>query len=117
MLIRLRKSRLWQRAFKFRILLALEEFFAKEVSRSSEVGAGSNPAITLVLVTILIISRFCGQILKEMSMTKRVKISNQLLCVGERMKTKLTMMITSILDVTEAIGASVVAAMVFSVST
>ena len=85
--------------------------------RPSEVGAGSNPAIALVLVVILIISRFCGQILKEKPMMKKVKISNHLLCVRERMKTKLTMMITSILDIKEAIGASVVAAMVFSVST
>ena len=85
--------------------------------RPSEVGAGSNPAIALVLVVILIISRFYGQKLKEKTMIKRVKISNQLLCVKERMKMKLTMTITSILDVTEAIGASVVAAMVFSVST
>ena len=91
--------------------------FASVASRPSEVGAGSNPAIALVLVVILITIRFCGQILKEKPMIKRVKISNQLLCVKERMKMKLTMTITSILDVTEAIGASVVAAMVFSVST
>jgi hypothetical protein len=79
--------------------------------RPSGVGAGSNPAVTLILIVLLIGFRFGGELLKETIMEKwlSVKVRVAKRCIG-----RVASITTHITETIWAIGTNVAAAMVIS---
>jgi hypothetical protein len=79
--------------------------------RPSGVGAGSNPAVALILIVVLIGLRFGGEHLKETIMKKRLSVKAR---VAKRCNGRLASITTHIIETIWAIGTSGTAAVVIS---
>jgi hypothetical protein len=85
------------------------------VTRSSVIGAGSNPAAALILVVLLSVLLILNTKIKENAMMKMTEETKSKSCEAKRKLTKLTMNLTHFFETTWATGVGVAAAMVTSV--
>lgn len=83
-------------------------------TRSSEVGAGSNPAAALALVAILSLLRFGEDQLRRCIMSERMKKTKSKSGEAKRCMSKLMLIVTHIFGTVWATGVSVAAAMAIS---
>lgn len=84
------------------------------VTRSSVVGAGSNPAAALVLVALLSVLLILNTNIRRNAMMKMTEETKSKSCNAKRILTKLTMNLTHVFETIWATGVSVAAAMVIS---